>query len=304
MNAPILIPTFDRISFLQDCVNSLRRNHLASDTILVVSIDYSNLDQIKETQERMLKFLKKISDFKHIEIIQRDSNLGVPGNIIKSRQEIFEEFDSVICSEDDNLFHPQFLDFINFYLNSSKDDPNIFSVCGYQYPNLNENRIINAMSLPFFSAWGYGVTKEKFSKLDYFMNDIDWISPLELTKINNSIGDNFFFHYVNCLLKKMPAGDTSVLFHQYKYEMHSIFPSSSLVLNQGFRKYINSKSIIDSELARQLGYGFKAMQIAFNDSSFDYDTFRKVINFFKRDKVSKALIYMVYLLVMNRKINI
>ena len=106
--APVLIPTLNRYEHFLRCVESLSKCTHADKTDLYIALDYPANDLHWEGYNKIKEYLNEVSGFKSVKIIQRDQNYGAIQNIEDAQQQIFQEYDRIILSEDDNEFAPNF----------------------------------------------------------------------------------------------------------------------------------------------------------------------------------------------------
>ena len=82
-----------------------------------------------------------------------------------------ERFDIYITSEDDNVFSPNFLEYMNTCLEKYKYDSDIVAVCGYSYPidwDVSDGATVLKQQINV-SVWGAGMWKAKDDKCsDYY----------------------------------------------------------------------------------------------------------------------------------------
>lgn len=237
--APVLIPTLNRFDHFKRCVNSLLECELCLETDLFVALDYPSKESHWEGYNKIQQFIKEIQGFKSVTVIKREFNFGAHANIIDGYDVIFKNYESLILSEDDNVFSKDFLMFTNRCLEVYKDDDSIFSVCGYNYPieipKFYENEIYTWQG---YSAWGVGFWRDKFLKIDWsdevvqsnvksFLNN--YTKVIQLDKIGN--------HFIPALLHmhnvQQVHGDTYISMYQFLNNMTSVFPVISRVRNMG-----------------------------------------------------------------------
>ena len=111
--APVVIPTLCRYKHLKNCITSLASCEHAAETILFVALDYPAFDKHRDGYERIREYLPTVSGFKDVVIIEREHNLGAVENMRNLIDVVFSKYDKLIFSEDDNVFAPGFLDFVN-----------------------------------------------------------------------------------------------------------------------------------------------------------------------------------------------
>lgn len=191
--SPIAIYTYNRINHLQQTVDSLKANALAKESILIIVSDAAGR---KEDEESILKtrtYINSITGFKEVRKEFREVNLGPIGSILEAEKRLTNEFGTLISMEDDNVCAKNFLDFMNQALTFYKNDPGIFSVCGYCPPIVlpNDPKIHESDYFHYHwnLSWGYGLWKDKYNKVLNLKNDYHYLKKTGvLRKINNSGG--------------------------------------------------------------------------------------------------------------------
>lgn len=166
--APIIIPTLNRYKHLKECVESLALCTHADKTDLYIGLDYPPSEKYVEGWRKVKEYVYTIKGFKSVTILERKENFGAAKNSIELRKYVFEKYDTVIYTEDDNVFSPCFLDYINKGLEKYKDDERVVAIGGYFDNELynfcsKDSTIIKIKGT--FNAWGYGCWKNKYQKL-------------------------------------------------------------------------------------------------------------------------------------------
>ena len=234
--APVLITVYNRPRHFKSCIESLEKNHGAKETSLFIAIDSPSREVDVKPNNDIVTIASNITGFKHVEIIKREKNLGARENIVQARTSIFSKYDSIIMSEDDNIFSPFFLNFINEGLRIYQDDEKVFAICGYNYDiGIPQGYDKDFYFAKAFSAWGYGTWRDKFQAVDWETKNFwsDFVNPLEVIRFNQQVGDHVFMHMLSSKMKKQIYGDTSICFHLYKRNIFCISPTISLVRNLG-----------------------------------------------------------------------
>lgn len=237
--APILIPTLNRYEHFKRCVNSLKECDYSSHSDLFIALDYPLKDSHWDGYDKIVRFVDEIEGFNTVNIIRREVNFGANKNGSEALNFIFNKYETLIFSEDDNVFSKDFLRFTNRSLEVYKDDFSVFSVCGYNYPieipKFYENEIYSWQG---YSAWGVGLWRDKFLK-------IDWSKEIVLSNVNSFLNnyrkmmqlDKVANHYIPALLHmhnvQQIHGDTYISMYQFLNNMTSVFPVISRVRNMG-----------------------------------------------------------------------
>lgn len=170
--APVCIPTLNRYEHLRKCLESLSRCTWADQTEVYVALDYPPLDQWDKYApgwEKNRDWLRSIGDFgfKKLHLIEREENYGTwmsgdKGNMKCLCQMIRGKYDRFITTEDDNVFAPSFLEFMNKGLELFKDDEKVAFLGGYKFyfPIQTDSNSYFRIDADF-SPWGVGNWTEK-----------------------------------------------------------------------------------------------------------------------------------------------
>ena len=236
--APVLIPTLCRYTHLKRCLESLKSNSLAKDTPVYIALDYPFEESHREGYHAINGFLAGLNGFASITIIRRSENYGAVKNTDEARNMIFEKYDRIIVSEDDNEFAPNFLEYVNEGLDRFEDKKEVFAVCGYNYPvNMPYDYNVNHFYTRLFSAWGYGIWRDRFDQLQ--MNySIDYVKSIlnnfkNIRKLN-SHAEMLLLHSLNMIRRNHLTGDTIVCLKLITEDLYCVFPVISKVRNHGY----------------------------------------------------------------------
>ena len=160
--APVVIPTLNRYEHFKRCLDSLEHCTGADKTDVYVGLDYPPSSKYVEGWKIIDVYLKekeRSNGFKHLFVYRRDHNCGVGkkgSNTSLLLQEVEKVSDRYIFTEDDNEFSPNFLEYINWGLNTYKDDNSIYAICGCKDIETSDikNNVYKLNTI--FNAWGYG----------------------------------------------------------------------------------------------------------------------------------------------------
>lgn len=160
-----------RYEHFKQCIESLAQCDGASETEVYVALDYPAKESHLEGYEKIKTYLEKAGNmtFKklHVHMRERNYGLGLYGNSATMREYITERYDRFIISEDDNVFAPNFLLYMNTCLEQYKDDSDVIAVCGYSYPvewEVSEGATVLKQQINV-STWGVGFWSEKYQKM-------------------------------------------------------------------------------------------------------------------------------------------
>jgi hypothetical protein len=157
--APIALFTYNRLWHTQQTVEALQKNELADASELFVFSDGPRSDTDRENVNTVREYLKSITGFKKVTVIERDKNLGLAQSIITGVTEIVNRYGRIIVLEDDMITSPYFLKFMNEALEFYKDEERVISIHGYIYPikaQLPETFFIKDTGCWGWATWGRG----------------------------------------------------------------------------------------------------------------------------------------------------
>lgn len=227
---PIVIFTYTRLNHLKQTIAALQSNTLAPKSELFICSDGAkNGDEEKVSQLR--KYIHTIKGFKKTQIIEQKENNYFTNNITNS-ETIIKQYGGLISLEDDIITAPGFLRFLNDAASFYKNHENVFSISGYTPPiSISSNLKNDFFYLKRFNGWGNVLWASKYFKLKAFgKRDLFVANKHQLSQYGLDILD-MMKQQVN---NEVNANDINIMFHQFKYNMYTVYPKKSLVQNIGF----------------------------------------------------------------------
>lgn len=281
--APVLIPTLNRYEHLKACIESLEKCTGADLTDVYVGLDYPPSGKYQKGWEEIDLYLKekeKSHGFKKISVIRREQNCGAITNSTLLIDGIKKAYKTYIFTEDDNIFSPNFLDFMNKGLALYENNPRVMAVCGYSYLEIEKMKTrSNVIAYRKYSGWGTGhwcdkVFLYKLIGREYYRESILkslkktiklwWIHPI-------SINDFLSMHFRN-----QTYGDSLANAQLCLEGKYCIFPRKSLVRNcghDGSGEHCTKSSVfIDQEIDTATTFSFDGLVYS---SEFPNDTYFK-----------------------------
>ncbi len=166
---PICIPTLNRYEHFKKCVESLANNTHAGNTELVIGLDYPPSEKYAEGYQKIKEYIPQISGFKKVTVFERTKNYGPGPNLQGLIDYCIEHYNAYILTEDDNVFSPCFLDYMNKALERFRDDDEIVSISGFNHIPFYDQGPANCYFSKNNSAWGMGLWKDKEEKFAEFL---------------------------------------------------------------------------------------------------------------------------------------
>lgn len=234
--APILVTVYNRVEHFKNCIKSLRDNFGAEKTPLYIAVDYPYRDSDKVHHDEIIKYCNSIDGFLYVYLILRDKNVGAVVNSTLARAHIFTKYDRLIRTEDDNVFSPYFIEYINTGFDLYEENPFVFAVCGYCPPissnHVHEDDVFLSKDC---TPYGFGVWRSKYEQLDLKASSFikDFFNPLNIINFKKTMGDHFFAALTYAAYKKISFNDASTGYHLYKNNMVAVLPVKTLVRNIG-----------------------------------------------------------------------
>ena len=241
--APILIPTLNRYEHLKKCLESLSRCSWADQTEVYVALDYPPSEKYVEGWKKNKEFLENCGNmgFKKLHLIKREENYGIwnpgdKGNLSCLLNDIIKSHDRFIITEDDNIFSPAFLEYMNKGFERYKDDDSVFALCGYRYfADIKHDENTFFKQNVDICGWGLGLWKSKLRAMTYeeFRKRL---SLKTFLKVYRRAGIEKAIYFLNCCHNRWDGHiiDMVNTILCIINDQDQIMPTVSLVKNIGF----------------------------------------------------------------------
>ena len=233
--APISIPIYKRRDKLIKCLDALRASDLAAHSLLYIFSDYPRPgDEVEVFALR--EYLRSIHGFKQVIIHEQKENKYI-GNLIESIEQPLELHGKLIYLEEDLEVSSNFLTFMNEALEKYQNHTQVFSITGYTAPCC-ENDSSNVQASSIFTAWGCGFWLEKYNLVTRDLADAFPINkaindPKIVFNFLKDIGISLYFEYQKRIKENTLTPDLQIGFYLWLHEILQIFPSKTMVKNQG-----------------------------------------------------------------------
>lgn len=286
--SPIILFTYNRLEHTKKTIEKLQKNYLAKDSELFIYSDGGKDEESWDKVKVIRKYLKNISGFKNITIIQREINIGLAQNIINGVTKIVNQYGKIIVLEDDIVTSPYFLNFMNDSLNFYEKTSKIWHISGWNYPISNEN-LNDTFLWRTMNCWGWGTWKDRWN--NYEKNPkklIESFTKEEIYKFNLDGATNFWEQVEKNHNKQMNTWAIFWYTTIFRNQGLCMNPTQSFVENIGFdgtgtnTGYRNNYS---SNLFR------KNYEIKFENNLIENKTATDRIKLFFRENENKNLTF-------------
>lgn len=255
--SPVIIPTLCRYEKFVMCVESLKKNTFAQYTDVFIGLDYPKKEEHFEGYSLIKQYLQnEFSEFHSFTVIYHKENIGSSRNSLMLKQMVLDKYDRYIRTDDDCVFSPYFLEYMDICLEEFKDDDRIVAVNGYSFPLewKVKNDCIAFLSNFECSTWGTGFWKGKSTSVIEKIKNGFLVTNFETVSQNKNyklLCKKRFIDYVRAGLgrdKGFLTKGTDIAISLYLgYEnKFVVMPRLSFVRNYGFdgsgENCVNSKS--------------------------------------------------------------
>ena len=151
--SPILLFVYNRPTHTRNAVMSLLQNEEASESDLFIYSDYAKDEASQGAMCEVREYIRTISGFRSVCVIERTENWGLARNIIDGVTTQVNKYGKVIVLEDDLIVAPHFLRFMNDALEEYKDVERVghIQACDFtKNPSLPETFLIK-----WTGSWGW-----------------------------------------------------------------------------------------------------------------------------------------------------
>lgn len=232
--APIILFVYNRPWHTRQVIEALQKNILASESELFIYSDAAkngaNGDKVVEVRS----YLRTITGFKKITIVERESNLGLAQSVITGVTEIVNKYGRVIVLEDDLVTSPHFLEYMNNALDLYENEERVISIHGYVYPV--KEKLPDTFFIKGADCWGWATWKRGW---DLFERDgAKLLSSLAAKKATRDFDFEGSYPYTLMLKSQIKGFNSSWAIRWYASaflaDKLTLYPGKSLVQNIGF----------------------------------------------------------------------
>lgn len=209
-------------------------NELASNSDLFVFSDHASSEEQTDAVTEVRDFIKTISGFRNIIIIERDKNYGLAKSIIEGVTTVINQYGRLIVIEDDLIVTPRFLEYMNQALIKYKSESKVLQISGYMFP-VDTSCDTDALFMPLTTSWGWATWKRAWDLFDPDAKSYEKLkSDPNLRERFNLNGNYDYFS----MLEKQIASETDSWAIRWYLSVFLrnglvLYPKNSLVMNTG-----------------------------------------------------------------------
>ena len=238
MVAPVVIFVYARPDHTKKTIESLAKNYFADETEVYIYSDASKNKKTLQQVELVREYIKSLPQrniFKSVKIFKAKLNKGLANSVISGVTEIIEQYGKVIVVEDDLIFSPDFLQYMNKALNYYEGYNNIWSISGYTFKIKIPKDYKNDIYLSYRGcSWGWATWKDRWEKVDWDVLDYqNFKNNKELRLKLNRGGRNMSNGLDAQMQSKIDSWAIRWCYAQSKLDMLTVYPIVSRIKNIG-----------------------------------------------------------------------
>jgi GT2 family glycosyltransferase len=169
--APIALFVYNRPEHTRRTIKFLQQNLLAEESRLYIFSDAAKDINNQSLVDEVRDVIRQVDGFKHVEIIERKSNMGLANSIIDGVSRLVKEYGKVIVFEDDLISSMYTLQYFNDALNRYQHEEKVMHIGAYMYP-LKEENLPETFFYRAATSWGWATWDRAWK---HFEPDIDLI---------------------------------------------------------------------------------------------------------------------------------
>lgn len=258
--APIVIFAFNRPTLLQRMIVSLKQNLLYEESEKFIYVDGPRSEDDRDKVNEVIAIARAVTPNVFISAV----NKGLGKSIIAGVSAVIEKYGKAIVLEDDLVFTPNFLSYMNKALDFYETDNRIISICGY---GLKIKRPKNYLGDVYLSgrssSWGWATWKDRWQQIDWEIKD--WkqlIVDRKRQKAFNKNGSDMFAMLKDYMEGRNHSWAIRFCYNQFKLGKYSVCPFLSKVNNEGFgenatnckQRYSRFKTDMDMESSFEFSF--------------------------------------------------
>jgi len=238
----ITMTAWRRPNYFSQVVKSLEEAEGIEEYVVLVSLDGGYIEQ----QNEMVDILKQSSLFYQLTV--HKDNLGCAGNTGFILSEGFKRADRVIHAEEDTIFHPDALQYLEYCLEKYEHDERIFSITTFTNSQWNDMCLDGDWLEPNligirdrFTCQGWATWKRVWDEVKDGWFGIHFKKTMEVEADGQAKfkGEEFLKHIV-----KDPKGSwANPMAHYWRNGRYEIAPHTSLSNNIGLKGGLNTTEL-------------------------------------------------------------
>ena len=234
MIAPVLLFVYNRPAHVRRTIEALQHNTLAAESPPFIYSDAARDPAQEAAVAEVRRFIRTVSGFASITIIERNENWGLARSIIDGVTTQINRYDRVIVLEDDLITAPYFLQFMNDALECYKDEPRVGHIQGCDFTQ--DPSLPNTFLIKWTGSWGRATWKRAWQHFNPDGKAL--LAELERRNLTYTFDFNGKYGYTRMLRRQIEGKNNSWAIRWnaslFLKGILSLNVGKSLVQNEGF----------------------------------------------------------------------
>ncbi len=235
--APIALFVYNRPEHTKKTIDALQQNYLAKESDLWIFADAAKQPKDEKAVQQVRTLLRP-AGFRNVNVVERDTNLGLADSVIQGTSELLNKYGSVISLEDDLITSPHFIQFMNEGLEFYKKNKRVFSISGFSFSRtfmkFDEAEAAEVYSHYRPMSWGWATWKSRWDKVDWEVVDYESFMASKEKRKKFELGGSD----LTTMLKYQKEGLVDSWYIRWSYACYkqgllNIYPRISLINNIG-----------------------------------------------------------------------
>jgi len=234
--APIAFFAYKRPEHTRKALESLSQNEGAELSELFIYCDAAKRPEDVGAVNAVREVARSKQWCGKVHIIEHELNHGCNKSIVHGVTRTCQEFGRVIVVEDDLIFSPYFLNYMNVALDLYQDENQVMQISGYMFPVDLKSLKIDALFLPSISSWGWATWQRAWNSYDPEMKAYEQLkSDRKMIHKFDLYGAYPYFNMLEEHIEKnIDTWDIQWYLSTFMLNGLILYPKRSLVKNIGF----------------------------------------------------------------------
>lgn len=231
--APIALFVYNRPAHTRQTVEALQKNDLARDSDLIIFSDAPKTSEVAAAVHEVREYIKTISGFRTVSIVERDSNWGLANSVIDGVTTVVNKRGRIIVLEDDLVTAPYFLDYMNRALEHYAHEEKVMQISANMFPIPSGDVMPETFFCKMTTSWGWATWDRAWRK---FEPDADTLIKMIIARKLRKEFDMGYSYFQ--MLEMQARGETDSWAIRWYASVFlagglCLHPSASLVVNIG-----------------------------------------------------------------------
>lgn len=165
--APVAIFTYNRLDNTRKTIEALKKNRYADQTVVYIFSDGGRDEKSWKKVNQLRAYLKTVSGFKQVNIVERPVNFYLEKNIIEGVSSVVRQHGKIIVLEDDVCTGPWYLKYMNDALDFYQHQSEVMHVASQPYLNNLEREDV-ILTPCMCCTWGWATWLDRWEYFEHY----------------------------------------------------------------------------------------------------------------------------------------